>query len=937
MNIAFQSSRVNVMAQAAAFALTGHRQGYRWIAAMLAGILLLLSASRATAQISAMEIAPPDLTTNQGFGESACASGGLFAVGSPLDDTKGSDAGAVHVFNGTTGVRLRKLFAPVTEAGANDRFGAAMAAAGTILAVGAPGEASGGSERGAVYLYNLQTGAFLRTLRAPDGADGDKFGAALAMDGELLVIGAPSRDENGASNCGAIYIFNLKSNVFNPASGPAKKLTTADAEMGFSVSIDGTLVMAGAPGEMVNGVATGSIYLLDGETLAPVFDGAPDNLLPGSRYGHSVAVSHGLYYAGAPMFNNGRGRIYKARLVFPTNVVHILAGANEGEKWGWSMSPGPQFLVASAPGYIVNTGITSFPAAGTVAAVAYSGGVIEFLSLADGVDNDQLGFAVAVTGNRVLATGPGRDAHATDAGTAVIFSPVLEPGDSNGLAARGNAAPGALGTVFSTFNELTVSPNGFTSIHAGLAGPGSLNGKNSGIWTEGNPDGFFNIALVKRAGAALAGARIGTSFSRPVSNEDSTVGFQAMTSGSGITTANDAVYALWNWNTATFSMPLVEGQTVVGNGVLSTFQTPRMGWTGEARLATPYTNKLGGTVTAINDSGIVQFDATGVLKTLSENSESPVSGVNFGQFQPHLSYHSFDTTFAAFLQVPKTTDNVGVFHLDHLDNRTLLARKGAPAPNETGATFGTFTNFLSVVNSINRSLFRATIAPPPGFAAQNEGLWSTRSGALRPLLMKGRTYAGLPAGTTIKSFVRYGFDSNANLLAWVVLQGTGVTQANDGAVILSRLVLGEPGAIELLVREGSPVLGCSRARVASIQTVDVEHQGVYAVLASLVVEAGGATAQDNQVLLLGRTNDGSATQPCLRKARLAMRKGMGFKRVGAQSVNSISLPGFITDATGGLDTGLAHVVRSSFPNPMATAQVLFSDGSGSVQKVQAGF
>jgi hypothetical protein len=902
-----------------------------------AGLAILATGRPAAAEANALEIAPADLAEGEGFGDSACASGNLFAVGSRFDDTKGVNAGVVHVFNAATGFRVRKMFAPPTEAGPNDEFGASVAAAGTILAVGAPGEASGGSQRGAVHLFNLQTGAFLRTLRAPDRADGDHFGHALAMDGDLLVIGVPDRDENGVSNCGAIYIYNLRSNSFNPASGPARNLTTTDAAMGYSVSIEGSLVATGAPGDLVGGVAKGAIHLLDGETLEPVFNGTPADVQAGDRYGHSVVVGRGLYFASAPMHNNARGKVYSARLILPANAGSFRTGNYDGEKWGWSMSPGAQFIAIGAPG-LKRNGNPSAPPAGAVLAVGYSGWMSDFLHLSDGATDDQLGHAVAVTGNTLVATGPGRDSRADDAGSAVIFSPVLAPGDFNGIADRGDAAPGAVETVFNTFDELTVSPNGYTAMRAGLVGPGSLNGKNSGVWTNGNAMSSLALALVKRTGVTLGGGRVATTFSRPVSNEDSVVGFQAMTSGQGITTANDGVYALWNGETSTFSMPLIEGETMVGNGLLGTFQTPRMNWTGLAGLAAPYTNVSGGNATPDKDSGIVQFDATGPLKTVREGADSPIANVKYGQFLPRVAHQWYDTTYAAFLQVPTTTDNVGLFILNSVDTRTLLARKGSPAPDETGASFGTFANFLGETNSTGISMFRATIVPPPAFPAQNEGLWSNRRGPVRPVLMKGKAYAGLPAGVTVKSFARYGMDADANVVVWVQLQGTGVTAANDGAILLSRYpTVAEPGVIEILLREGFPAPGCSRARVGTIQTVDVEYQGVYAILASFIVEAGGATAADNQALFLGRTTDGTAAKPSLSKPRLAMRKGMRFLRNGAQSVNSISLPGFVADATGGLDSGLSHVVRYSFPGAAASALVLFSDGSGSVLKLSTAF
>jgi hypothetical protein len=921
MKSVIQSHCVNAMARTAAVVFTGM------------SILNLIST--ASAQTHALEVAPPDVTAQQGFGDSICASGNLFAVGSQFDDTKGNNAGVVHVFNATTGVRVQKVFAPPAEAGANDQFGAAVAAGGAILAVGAPGEASGGSQRGAVHLYNLQTGAFLRTLRAPEARDDDHFGFSLAIDGDLLVIGAPDRDDKAIPNGGAIYIYNFRSKSFTPATGPAWKLAIANAGMGFSVAIEGTTVVTGAPGDVVGGVVMGSIHIIDAETHEPLAHGTPADMTGGSRFGHSVAIARGLVFAGAPLFDS-RGKVYKARLSAPTNFVEFVEGAYSGEFAGWSLATGAQFMAIGVPGW-KSQGASTDPATGGIWAYDFHGSSVGYLSLSDGAANDSLGYAVAVTGSTVVGTALGRETHAADAGSAVIFSPLLESGEFETIADRNDAPPNAQGTVFNTFDELAVSPNGRTTMRSGLVGPGSLNGKNSGVWSNGLKANATDLALLKRTGVALNSGRTGAAFARPVSNENAIIGFQALTSGPNITAANDTVYALWDGRTSTFSLPLVEGETGMGNGLLSTFQTPRMSDGALGELVTTYTNRLGGAAKPSNDSGLVTFDKNGPLRTITEDSDSPVNGVKFGQFLPRSSFHRSNAEFATFLRVPTSTDNMGVFRLDSGGNVTLLARKGASAPSETGGSLGKFTNFLAEVNSGAISSFRATIAPTGSSGSLTEGIWSNRLGPVRPVILNAKLYGGLPQGTSVKSVLRYGFNADNDVLAWVRLQGPGITEANDGAVILSRTLVSEPGRFEVLLREGFPTTGCSGARVASIQKVDHDYQGAYAILATLVVEAGGATMKDNQVLLLGRTTDGTPLPPCTRKPRMGLRKGMRFLRAGAQTVNSIRLPGFITDSTGGLDTGLAHVVRNSFGSSAASAVVLFGDGSGGVMRVFPGY
>ena len=44
-------------------------------------------------------------------------------------------------------------------------------------------------------------------LLASDGSQYDMFGISVALDGEVLVVGASSDDNAGGSNAGAVYVF----------------------------------------------------------------------------------------------------------------------------------------------------------------------------------------------------------------------------------------------------------------------------------------------------------------------------------------------------------------------------------------------------------------------------------------------------------------------------------------------------------------------------------------------------------------------------------------------------------------------------------------------------------------------------------------------------------------------------------------------------------
>jgi len=90
------------------------------------------------------------------FGESVAmnSDGSRIAIGAPRDDDKGSDSGAVYIFDGS-GTQVTKLIAADTAPGDNFGKTVAMTADGNQLAVGADFDNDMGSYSGSVYLFEL--------------------------------------------------------------------------------------------------------------------------------------------------------------------------------------------------------------------------------------------------------------------------------------------------------------------------------------------------------------------------------------------------------------------------------------------------------------------------------------------------------------------------------------------------------------------------------------------------------------------------------------------------------------------------------------------------------------------------------------------------------------------------------------------------------------
>ena len=241
-----------------------------------------------------------DGTRSDVFGYSVSISGNLAIVGARLDDEMGPASGSAYLFDGSNGwSQVAKLMA--ADAAANDHFGSSVAINGDLAIVGAPGDRDYGPDSGSAYLFDGSNGwSQVAKLTASDGTAVDQFGYALAMSGDLAIIGAPLDDDDGPDS-GSAYVFDGSAGWSQVA-----KLTPSDGtaldQFGYSAAISGDLAVVGAWGDDDSGSTSGSAYVFDGSAgwsqvaKLTALDGAA-----GDQFGHSVAISGDLVVIGAQL------------------------------------------------------------------------------------------------------------------------------------------------------------------------------------------------------------------------------------------------------------------------------------------------------------------------------------------------------------------------------------------------------------------------------------------------------------------------------------------------------------------------------------------------------------------------------------------------------------------------------------------------------------
>ena len=339
----------------------------------------------------------PSLVVSDQFGFSIANAGDLdggggtvLAVGAVGDDTGGvgSSKGAIHLLSFDEAGALQstqKIANGLDETNADsnanapaslanhDRFGSSLANAGdldggggTVLAVGAQNDDTGGSGRGAIYLLSFDPAGALQSTQkiasgvdetntgsslAPNLADGDIFGQSIANAGDLdggggtvLAVGAGG-DDTGGSGSGAIYLlsFNASGNLTATTKitsetdkGPG---LAADDQFGSSIANatnldggNGTVLAVGARQDATGAPFSGAIHLLSFDNsgsltrTTKIAHGTTNGPLLSDRYlfGHSIANAGDLDGSGGRVLAVGGTGIGSGTLVNKTGELQLL-------------------------------------------------------------------------------------------------------------------------------------------------------------------------------------------------------------------------------------------------------------------------------------------------------------------------------------------------------------------------------------------------------------------------------------------------------------------------------------------------------------------------------------------------------------------------------------------------------------------------------------
>ncbi len=879
--------------------------------------------------------------------------GGKIALGSrnAVNPQTGQVTGAVYLFDPKTGKELKTVFPPAADANTGMEFGFAVAISGTVMVIGAPGtdtSPAASDNRGAGYLFDLKTSKFIGgKIQHAFFSASERMGQSVAIDGDFIALGTPDGtgfSENAGIPTGLVYARNTSTGeetFVSPDSLNLPGATTGEAgdAFGTAIALRGNLLAVSAPGADISGdTDAGRVYvaglnpggeaaLLSEIDNPHVADGGQDGT--DDRFGESLALGSRCLVVGVPNDEGSQGtaHVFDARQPVEVEYFTFIAGLSPGDRLGQAVATAGNQVFVSSNDRLVFGYILGGPYAGT-----------QVFSTVE-TDPGLYGRQIAVADDVLAVAAPGWDTFlASDSGSVVTHPTTgLACPDVFPLALSGNAAHDAGADTYVSFSEVAANLN--TSVTEAASSLYFAKTKGA-MAAAGSPLGLWAYDSVLAAAGLIASSSASTpKLSRPIGNGAGGWWWRAQHKGSN--------------RVNFFSSTSSQGQLHNGDGQLWGVARPIKAvdelrvdtMTPDAALVT-LRLKTGGDVNAGNDSGIydmTEADEHSQGFVLREGDPLGPPNLNFGEIAPRVAFSQGTISYTAGLSGSATTPqtNQAVFGAG-----TPMAVRGDTAPGAKntagGAITATFSSFLGAThNDAGNGLFRATLNSGGGVtSANNEGLWSNRTGSLGLVLQKGVAAPLLGGDVKVKRILDYAILTADDILVLAQVSGPGVKSSNDLVLYLSREDAVEPGFFEILAREGDRLPALNGARLGGILALEVattlEDGGHnrYGLLCSLVNEAGRVTAATNQVWLVGDTAQGALDQLAARRTLPKLRKGAAshFFGIGFDKITSIAFPAVTKDGSGARNTGMAHVIdpRSggstgvlSFPNKRKAVGMIF--------------
>ena len=373
---------------------------------------------------------------DDGFGYSISLNtdGTIVAIGGYANDgNEGnvSNAGHVRVFE-YSGSFWSQLGSDIDGSGTNalSGYSVSLSSDGTILAVGEPYY---NSNRGLVKIYEYSGSSWSQKGSTIDGEAASNFfgtSVSLSSNGTILAIGARGNADNG-SYSGHVRVYEYSGSSWSQKGGDIDGEAASD-QSGFSVSLssNGAIVAIGAHINDGNGTDSGHVrvYQYSGNSWSKLGNDI-DGEAAGDNSGNSVSLSSngtilaiGAYRNAGNGTDSGHVRVYEYSNGSWSQKGGDIDGEAAGDYSGWSVS-------LSSDGTIVAIGAFTNDAnganAGHVRVYQYSG--TSWSQLGSDIDGEAAGdysgrsVSLSSDGTIVSIGAMYNDANGNNAGLARVY------------------------------------------------------------------------------------------------------------------------------------------------------------------------------------------------------------------------------------------------------------------------------------------------------------------------------------------------------------------------------------------------------------------------------------------------------------------------------------------------------------------------------------
>jgi hypothetical protein len=287
-------------------------------------------------------ILPDSLKAYDNFGAALVTDENLLAVGAPNTDLEtGRNVGAVYLFerSGDSWLQVARLTPDPPQA--DGRFGSTLAMDGEVLVVGAPYEYNpgAGNASGAVYIFIHSNDQWVQAARlsALDGRPFDLFGSALALKAGDIAVGARAADGSNGRDTGAVYLYHREGRDWSLQARLGDDAAAFD-HFGQALAFAGDDLLIGAPDADPAQIPNSGQVCVYRQTDGSWYEYSrltANETRPQARFGAALSGQGNLLAVVAPQEYQKPGPMPPNAIAYEMNFGTVHVFERKGDQWQW--------------------------------------------------------------------------------------------------------------------------------------------------------------------------------------------------------------------------------------------------------------------------------------------------------------------------------------------------------------------------------------------------------------------------------------------------------------------------------------------------------------------------------------------------------------------------------------------------------------------------